>query len=126
MTCPVSRDAARHAEQAGLLEEMDAARASFIECRASELRQQAITRGHVRFDGDVWDLAQMLGPLEHQTEMQVFAAIYAALNGNTAAIVAVLNDELQRWCEDAADKEWQQQCRETNSRQKRAELIKID
>lgn len=120
MICPVSRAEAEYADKNGLLDELDAARDSFIEHRAEELRQQAITRGHVRINGELWDVAEMLGPLEHQTDMQVFAAIFSALNGNAAAIMAALNDELQRWCEDAAAKEWQQECQKIPEHPRRA------
>lgn len=116
MVCPVSRAAAQHADQVGLSDEIDAARASFIARRASELRQAAVSRGHMKFEGDLRDVGEILGPLEHQSDMMVFNAIYAALNGNTAAIVAVLNDELQRCCENEAEKEWLLECHEINHR----------
>ncbi|EBQ8762717.1 hypothetical protein BKM35_22030 [Salmonella enterica] len=120
MICHVSRAEAEYADQNGLLDEMDAARDSFIERRADELRQQAITRGHVRFNGELLDVGEILGPLEHQTDMQVFAAIYSAINGNPTAIMAALNDELQQWCEDAAAKEWQQECHQIPEHPRRA------
>ncbi len=120
MICPVARAEARHADQNGLLDEMDAARDSFIERRADELRQQAITRGHVRVNGELLDVGEILGPFEHQTDMQVFAAIYSAINGNATAIMAALSDELQRWCEDAAAKEWQQECHQIPENPRRA------
>lgn len=120
MICPVSRAEAEYADHNGLLDEMDAAHDSFIQRRAEELMQQAISKGHVRVNGELWDVAEMLGPFEHQTDMQVFAAIFSALNGNATAIIATLKDELKQWCKDAAEKEWQQECHEIPEHPRRA------
>lgn len=107
MICVNSVAADNYAEQMGILDELDIAREQFIDRRAAELRHQAITKGHVRINGEIFDVGEILGGLEHQTNMQVYTAVYAALNGNMAAIQAAYQEELTTWCERAAGKEWQ-------------------